>query len=291
MSGASGMNPAALLTPGVLTMPAASLAETVTIEGHEVWYRVQGQLSPDRIPILLLHGGAMHLDSTFGQMLPALAADHVVIGVEQQGHGHTPINDQPITLATMRADTLGVLDALGVQRAHVVGFSAGGMLGLELAVNAPRRVASLTAISASQNLGGFLPEFARMNRDPSFQLSPPMAALMPSTQEFAQMRQDVADLNPGGVAAADQMFAKMSAFIGGDWGWRDDQLAAIAAPVLIVQGDTDFIRRDHALHLAATIPGSWLAILPDTTHNRIMQHPALPGMILHRIATTSPEAP
>lgn len=259
---------------------------TLQVAGHETYYEQHGDLTPGISPILLLHGGSMHIGSTFGRVIPALAAQHPLIGVEQQGHGHTPINDQPISLTTMRADTLAVLDALNVPRAHVVGFSAGGMLGLDLAVNAPERVASLTAISASQNFDGFLPDLARMQREPGFQPPPEIARLMPSPEEFAQMQADVARLNPGGTDAADQLFQKMGNFITGDWGWSDADLAGIAAPVQLLLGDTDFIRLDHALHMAATIPGAWLGILPDTTHRSIMDHPALPGLILHRIEET-----
>lgn len=265
---------------------APDLSDTVQVDGHPVYYEIHGRLSSGATPVLLLHGGAMHTASTFGAAIPALASDHVLIGIEQQGHGHTPINDQPITLDSLRRDTLGVLDALGVGRAHVVGFSAGGILGIELAVNAPGRVASLTAISASQNLDGFLPELARMQRQPGYQPPLHIAALMPSPEEFAQMQADVAALNPGGAATSDLMFAKMSAFIAGDWGWRNNDLAGITAPTQILLGDTDFIRPDHALHMAQTIPGAWLGILPGTTHTGIMTHPALPGLILHRIATS-----
>ena len=279
----------AVTTLGLLTLTAPAQAEIATVDGHDVYYEVHGTIAPDRAPLLVLHGGAMHVASTFGAVLPALTEHHAVIGVEQQGHGHSPINDQPITLDSMRRDTLGVLDALGVDRAHVIGFSAGGMLGLDLAVNAPDRVASLTAISAAQNLDGFLPDLAAMNREPTTRLPPDVAALMPTAAEFAQMRGDVARMNPGGAEAADQMFAKMAAFIGGDWGWTDEQIAGIAAPVMIVQGDTDFIRRDHATHLAATIPGAWLAILPDTTHLSIMSNPALPEMLLRRIDSAGEE--
>lgn len=272
-----------------LALPTLSAAETASVNGHDVYYEIHGDLTAGGVPILLLHGGAMTIGSTFGALIPALLRDHPVIGVEQQGHGHTPINDQPISLETMRTDTLGVLDALGVDRAHVISFSAGGMLGIELAVNAPDRVASLSAISAAQNLDGFLPELAAMNRDPTTRLPPEIAALMPSPAEFARMKDDVTRMNPGGAEAAGQMFAKMGAFIGGDWGWRDDQLAAIAAPVLIAQGDTDFTRRDHALHMAGLIPDAWLAILPDTTHLTIMADPALPAMLLRRIEMATPD--
>lgn len=289
MEKVSEMRICALTTIAMLALTVPAGADIATIDGHDIYYELHGDLVPDRAPLLVLHGGAMHVGSTFGAVLPALAEHHAVIGVEQQGHGHSPINDQPITLDSMRRDTLGVLDALGVSRAHVIGFSAGGMLGLDLAVNAPDRVASLTAISAAQNLDGFLPELAALNRDPAAGLSPDVAALMPSAEEFARMRGDVARMNPGGAKAADQMFAKMGAFIGSDWGWTDEQIAGITAPVMIMQGDTDFIRRDHATHLAGTIPGAWLAILPDSTHLSIMSNPALPAMLLHRIDSAGQE--
>ena len=264
------------------------MAETVGVDGHDVSYEILGQLANDSVPVLLLHGGAMHTRSTFDQIIPALA-DRVLIGVEQQGHGHTPINDQPITLDTMRRDTLGVLDAAGVTRAHVVGFSAGGILGIDLAVHAPDRVASLSAVSASQNLDGFLPELARMQREPGYRPPPDIAVLMPSPEEFARMQADVAAMNPGGDDAADQMFAKMATFNSSDWGWTDAQLASITAPTLIVIGDNDFIRPDHAVHMADTIPHAWLAILPDTTHMSITAHPALPTMLRHRIQSSADE--
>ena len=276
----------AALTSPALASPA--VAETVGVDGHDVSYEILGQLANDSVPVLLLHGGAMHTRSTFDQIIPALA-DRVLIGVEQQGHGHTPINDQPITLDTMRRDTLGVLDAAGVTRAHVVGFSAGGILGIDLAVHAPDRVASLSAVSASQNLDGFLPELARMQREPGYRPPPDIAVLMPSPEEFARMQADVAAMNPGGDDAADQMFAKMATFISSDWGWTDAQLASITAPTLIVIGDNDFIRPDHAVHMADTIPHAWLAILPDTTHMSITAHPALPTMLRHRIQSSADE--
>lgn len=143
----------------------------------------------------MLHGGAMTFESSFGAVIGQLGADRPVIGVEQQGHGHTPLNGDTISLETMRSDTLAVLDHLGVQRAHVVGLSAGGMLGLELAVNAPDRVASLTAISASQNSAGMRPDPVRMQKDPAFVPPPEIAALMPSAEDCARMASDITRLN------------------------------------------------------------------------------------------------
>ncbi|WBU60310.1 alpha/beta fold hydrolase [Paracoccus albus] len=266
-----------------ISLPAMAGAETVTVEGHDVYYEVHGEISADQPPILLLHGGAMNITSTFAGMIPTLSEDRAVIGVEQQGHGHTPVHDGEFTLETMRTDTLAVLDELGVEQAHVIGFSMGGMLGLELAVNAPDRVASLTAISASQNGEGMLPDLVQMNRDPTHQPSPEVAALMPSEAEFAQMAAQVAEMNPGGAEAFEQMMAKTSALIASDWGWTDEELAAIPLPVQILLGDNDFVTLDHALHMKDTIPDAWLAVLPHTEHMNIMSRPELPILLQRRI--------
>lgn len=273
----------------ILAGATAAGAETLQVNGHQVYYEVHGDLASGETPILLLHGGMMNTTSTFGALIPDLSADRPVIGVEQQGHGHTPLNDNPINLETMRTDTLAVLDALKVDRAHVVGFSMGGMLGLELAVNAPDRVASLTAISATQNKDGMLPDLIAMNGDPTHQPSPEVAALLPTEADFAIMVRDFAEMNPGGADAFAQTMAKTGALITSDWGWSDQQLAAITAPVTIALGDSDFMRPAHAVHMAETIPGASLAVLPDTTHMTIMTRPELPIVIARRIDTS--EAP
>ena len=67
------------------------------------------------------------------------------------------------------------------------------------------------------------------------------------------------------------------------------RLAAVTAPTLILIGDRDFIRPEFAVHMARTVPGAWLGILPDTTHLTILARPELPGLIAARIAAA--EAP
>lgn len=278
---------AALFAALLLAAPAT--AETVAVNGHEVWYEVHGDLATGRTPVLVLHGGMMTIESSFGALIPGLAQDRPVIGVEQQGHGHTADYDGPMSFAAMRADTLAVLDALKVPRAHVVGFSMGGMLGLDLAMSAPERVASLTAISASHQPEGFLPELVRMNREPGFTPPPEVAALLPTPADFAAMSAELAAKNTGGAAAVARTMTETAAFIGSDWGAPDARLAAVTAPTLILIGDRDFIRPEFAVHMARTLPGAWLGILPDTTHLTILARPELPGLIAARIAAA--EAP
>ncbi|RMC37549.1 alpha/beta fold hydrolase [Paracoccus alkanivorans] len=275
----------------LIVLPLHALGETANVDGHEVWYEVHGDLTAEQTPVLLLHGGMMNTELAWADLIPALSQDRPVIGIDQQGHGHTADHEGPVTLETMRADTIGVLDALQVDKAHVIGFSLGGMLGLELAVNAPERVASLTAISASQNNGGMLPELVEMNRNPDHPPSPELVELLPSPKDFLEMRRGFEEQNPGGSGAMVPLMKKLGALLASDWGWSDEELAAIPVPVMIAIGDRDFIRPAHAVQLAETIPDAWLTVLPDTTHMTILDAPALPDLLIRRMETAEEEQP
>lgn len=277
--------------PGI-ALPASAMAETVTVDGHPIWYEVHGDLDPGRAPILLLHGGAMNTALAWADLIPVLSQDRPVIGIDQQGHGRSADRDGPITMERMRADTIAVLDALEVETAHVVGFSLGGMLGYDLAVHAPDRVASLSAISAAQGNDGMLPGLVEMNRNPDQPPDPAILALLPTPRDFLKMRRSWEEQNPGGSGAMQQVMEKLGQLIASDWGWSDGELAGITAPTQIILGDTDFLPPEHGAHLAATIPGAWLAVLPDTTHMTILSRPELPGLLTARIeaAETSGQA-
>lgn len=268
-----------LISAVVLPLASLAQADTARVNGHDVYYEVHGDPESTATPILMLHGGMMSFEASFAAMVPALAEIHPVIGVEQQGHGHTPLHEGPISLATMRQDTLGVLDALSIDKVHVIGFSAGGMLALELAVSAPERVASVVAISSASSPSGFVPGLIQMQKHPAYEPPAEILAMMPSEEDFARMSADIAAKNPGGKATATATMQKMTEFITSDWGWPDDKVAGIEVPVLVVNGDRDFIQPEHALHLFRTIPDAQLAILPETTHLNILENPALHPMI------------
>lgn len=251
----------------------------------EIYYEVHGDLGTGVVPFLVLHGGMGSIASDFGALLPALSAQRPVIGVEQQGHGHTAGRETPVSLATMRADTLAVLDALDLDRVHVVGFSMGAMLALELAVAAPERLATLTAISASQNLEGMHPAIAEVNRNPGATPSPEAQELMPTEEDFARMQAGFAE-NPDGPEQFQRTLEQLHSFMVSGWGWSDEALASIKVPALIVLGDHDFMSVDHAARMA-DLTHAQLAVLPDTTHLSIMRRPDwLAPLIANRIAST-----
>jgi len=249
-----------------------------------IYYEVHGELGADATPFLVLHGGMGSIASDFGDLLPILADQAPVIGIEQQGHGQTGGRDAPVSLSSMRADTLAVLDALEVDRVHAVGFSMGGMLALELGVSAPDRIETLTAISVSQNVDGMHPAIVEMNRNPDSPPSPEALDLIPTEEDFARMQAAFAD-NPDGPDQFRRTFGQLQSFMVSGWGWSDEDLASIKAPTLIVLGDTDFMSVDHVARMAGLV-GAQLAVLPDTTHLSIMRRADwLAPLISNRIAT------
>ncbi|MCT4371750.1 alpha/beta hydrolase [Yangia mangrovi] len=280
-----GAMQASVLVGAMATPALAQDTEGRAMSGDlGIYYQVHGDLGSGTVPFLVLHGGMGTIEADFGALLPSLAARRPVIGVEQQGHGRTGGRDTPVTLAAMRADTLAVLDALDVERVHVVGFSMGAMLALDLGVFAPERLATLTAISASQNLDGMHPAIAEMNRNPQATPLPEALELVPSEEDFARMRAGFAD-NPDGPEQFQRTFAQLQAFIVTDWGWSDEELATLAVPTLLALGDSDFTPVEHGAHMAALI-GAQLAVLPDTTHLSITSRSDwLLPLIDHRITT------
>jgi pimeloyl-ACP methyl ester carboxylesterase len=84
-----------------------------------MYYEVYGEGSP----LVLLHGGMLTIDLNFATLIPTLARRHQVIGIEMQVHGRTADIDGEITPAALASDVVGLLDQLGIDRAHILGHS------------------------------------------------------------------------------------------------------------------------------------------------------------------------
>jgi pimeloyl-ACP methyl ester carboxylesterase len=229
----------------------------VDVDGVHMYFETYG----DGTPLVLLHGGMLSIDLNFAGLIPTLARKHRVIGVEMQGHGRTADSGREITPAALASDVVGLLDHLGIDRAHVLGHSMGGAVAMELAVSHPDRVGRVVPISVSVRPDGIHEDLA----DPSKYATSPR---MPTQQDFAEFTAEYKRLSPH-PEHFDEFLAKLSASNADLQGWSDEQLAAITAPILLVLGDRDFTTNEHAALMQQLIPGSQLAILPNTTHMQV----------------------
>ena len=225
-----------------------------------MYHEVEG----DGPPLALLHGAYMTADMMAG-LRSGLTGSWRVITPELQGHGRTGDADRPLTYEQLADDTAALLRHLGAAPAHVVGFSMGGATALQLAIRHPDVVRRLVAISASYTHDGVQPEAIALYPT----ITPELFAGSPAEQAYRALAPD-----PGDFPV---LVEKLVALHSTPYDWSADAIRAIRAPTLIVVGDADVIRLEHAVEMFRLRGGgafgdfaersdSRLAVLPGTSH-------------------------
>ncbi len=131
------------------------------VNGIKVYYEVYqpvGKAGGEAEPVILLHGAFYTIEMNWGQIIPELSKTRKVIAIEFQGHGHSPYSDRKLDITALAKDVEGVMDYLKVDSADVVGYSMGGSVAYQFAVQSPERLRKLVIISSTYKTSGWLPE-------------------------------------------------------------------------------------------------------------------------------------
>lgn len=235
------------------------------VNGIKVYYEVYGTGKP----VILLHGAFMTIAGNWSQLIPELSKTRKVIAIELQGHGHTQFSERKLSHATLASDVEGVMDHLKIDSADVVGYSMGGSVAYKFAIQSPKRLRKLVIISSTYKSSGWLPEVTAAFKSwkPEFFTNTPMKTAY----------DEVAPDKTKWSKFIDQMIA----FAPEPFDFGDDNIAKIAAPVLIIAGDNDGLDK---VELAKTykllgggviadmgpMPKSQLAIVPGQGHVSLM---------------------
>jgi pimeloyl-ACP methyl ester carboxylesterase len=217
------------------------------VNGIRMYYEVHGRGAG--VPLVLLHGGGSTIDVTFSRVLPLFAASRRVIAVEEQGHGRTTDRDAPVSFTTSADDVAALLRHLDVSQADLFGFSNGASVALQVAIRHPRVVRKLVFASAMTRRDGVHPQLWEFMRQADFSNMP-----QPLKNAFLRVNPDEQALR----RMHDKDAARMLSFAD----VPDALLATVSAPTLIVLGDQDIVRPEHAVDLSRLIPGARLLILP-----------------------------
>lgn len=234
--------------------------------GTSVYYEVYG----DGKPIVLLHGAYYTIEMNWGELIPELAKTRKVIAIELQGHGHTPFSDRKLSRATLAGDVEKVMDYLKIDSADIVGYSFGGQVAYQFAIQSPKRLRKLVIISAVHKSDGWvtgITDVFKKMKPEFFANSPLQAAYDAVAPDKTKWTKFVEQM----IASAGEPF---------DLG--DDNIAKITAPVLILSGDNDGMDK---IELAKTyqllgggtsadlqpMPKSRLAIIPNQSHVSLMK--------------------
>src|SRR5262249_17294020 len=130
-----------------------------SVNGLNMYYEVHGTRSGAGRPLILLHGAMSTIEVDFGKVLPALAENRQVIGIEQQGHGHTADIDRPLSYEQMAEDTAALLRHLNIKNADFFGYSQGGAIAMLVAMRYPELVGKFVfAGGTSYRPEGLYPE-------------------------------------------------------------------------------------------------------------------------------------
>jgi pimeloyl-ACP methyl ester carboxylesterase len=232
------------------------------VNGLNMYYEIHGTGQP----LVLLHGAFSAIGTSFGKVLPELAKSRQVIAFEMQGHGHTADIDRPLSFDQMADDTAAALHQLGIEKADFFGYSIGARIALHLAIRHPEMVRKLVLASVSYTKSGVHPGVL----EGLAETKPEMMFGSPWYEEYKRIAprpQDFATL-----------FAKKTQM---DRETKDipaEIIKAIKAPTLLIIGDSDIVRPEHAVEMfrllgggvfgdtPAGLPNSQLAVLPGTSH-------------------------
>jgi pimeloyl-ACP methyl ester carboxylesterase len=239
--------------PAPAPLPAAKQSGYAPVNGIELYYAIYGE-GP---PLILLHGGLANTEY-FGNQIPVLAKQYTVIAVDSRGHGRSGRDAQPYSYGLMASDIVALMDYLKIPKASIVGWSDGGILGLDIAMNHPDRLDKLFAFGGNTNVAGLKPN---IDKDPVFG-----KYIENAGKDYARLSKTPTEYDAF-VTQIGQMWATQPDY-------KPDQLAKIKAPVAIADGEHDeAIRQEHNEEMAKAIPAAKLVILPGVSHFAFLQNP------------------
>jgi 3-oxoadipate enol-lactonase len=222
-------------------------------------------------PLLLIMGLGATLE-WWQRLIPVLSPHFRTIVYDNRGVGRSDVPPGPYSIPAMAEDAVAVMDAAGIETAHVFGASMGGMIAQELALNHPSRVRKLIlgctacggthVVPAAKEVGVALSARSTMTREAA------MWTMAPYIFDAGTPREHIAEdiaVRLKATVSNDGYFAQLAGIRA--WSGTHDRLAALKMPTLVIHGETDqLVPPENGRIIAKAIPGSRLVMLPHASH-------------------------
>lgn len=281
--------------------------EKVRVGDIDVAYKMFGKGDP----ILLYNGASDSMDAWDPSFLTGLSSNQTVITFDQRGIGNTTIGSKPYTIQQLANDTAGLLDALRIPKADIMGYSLGGQIAQQFTVSYPEKVSRLILVATTCGGKDSIPKPSEFKKLQSEIVNKSLNNVSISQEQMKSLV--VASLGSGWVrlhpesldipenmtllqskpgltpdAMKDQMNVGF-AWEATDWNGACDGLAKIAKPTLVITGidDNFYIPHENSLILTEKIPGAWLVQIQNAGHAVMDQYPAEIGKILNTFLSTT----
>ncbi|QBJ88636.1 alpha/beta hydrolase [Chryseobacterium gleum] len=239
------------------------------VNGIKMYYEVYGNGKA----LVLLHGAFMTIDMNWGELIPELSKTRKVIAVELQGHGHTPFSERKLSHAVLASDVTKIMDYLKIDKADVAGYSFGGEVAYQLAIQSPERLNNLVIISSTYKSSGWLPEVNKAFEG----MKPDLFTNSPLHTAYNAVAPDKTKWT--------KFLEQMMGSAGKPFDLGDDNISKIPVPVLIIAGDNDGLDKTELSKTykllgggvsadMGAMPKSQLAIVPGQSHVTVMMQTA-----------------
>lgn len=227
------------------------------VNGLRLYYEIHGDMGSAQPPLVLLHGGGDTIKTSFGLILPELAASRKIVAFEQQGYGHTAdIAERPFSFEQSADDTAALLEYLHIDNADLFGFSNGGTIALQVAIRHPKAVRKLVLASALLKRDGAQPWLWDAMANATLETMP-----QELQEEYLKVAPHPENLQMFHDKAAKRVLE-----------FKDiptDAIRGVAAPTLVIVGDADVIRPEHGVETFRLLRHAQLAVLPGTDHMNV----------------------
>jgi pimeloyl-ACP methyl ester carboxylesterase len=241
-------------------MPIAELAAV------SMWYDERGQGDP----LVLLHPGGAGVDSrALTPNLEALSRAFHTYAPEQRAHGHTPDIDGPLSYEVMASDTIEFVDLVIGRPVHLLGCSDGAVVALTVALRRPDLVRRLVLAAGVFHHDGW--EAGVLDEEPP---------------EF--LRRSYAEVSPDGAIHYDAVAAKLAAMHEREPALTPADLCDLTCRALVMIGDDDQVRLEHAAEMYRSLPQGELAVVPGTSHGLLVEKPDLCNLLITDFLTRDP---
>jgi pimeloyl-ACP methyl ester carboxylesterase len=288
-------------------------AKKVHVGDIDIGYKMLGKGEP----ILLFNGASDNMNAWDEAFLKGLSSNHTVIVFDQRGIANTTIGSKSYTYQQLADDSAGLLDALKIPKADVMGYSLGSYLAQQLTITYPNKVNSLVLVGSS--CGGKdhtpkPPEFIKLQSDVvnkslnnvsiseeemkvlvSASLGEGWIRLHPESVNIPENITSLQQLKPGlpPEVANNQNNVGKHWEDNPNWSGTCDELAKLAKPTLVITGTDDNQYQPHlnSLKIVEKIPGAWLVQIKDAGHAVMDQYPEEIGGILNTFLSTTSNPP
>ena len=223
-----------------------------SINGVRIYYETYGS-GP---PVLLLHPAATFFE-TMHYFISGLAPSHLVIAVDSRGQGRSTDSSAPLTYAQMGDDMIKLIDTLHLKRVDVVGWSDGGIIGLDMAMKHPDRVRRLIAIGANYDVSGIDPKNLPPGMEAEIvrEIGPFYNVMAPDPSHLPVMAKKVVQMGRT------------------EPHYTIEALSHIQARTAIVVGENDLILPAHTESLVKAIPGARKIVIGGASHMGPLEKP------------------